>query len=78
MLIIQILSDGAVSANWVMAAVMSVCAILLLRMLNRMEKRADSHGDALKNHGEKLANHSTRLDGHDDDIDRHDRKLDNI
>ena len=68
-MILQILSDGAISANWVMAGIMTICAILLMRMLNRMDKRADAHAEQLDEHATVLATHSEKHRAHEKDIE---------
>ena len=50
---LQIL-NGTIDPNWVVAVILLVTSFLLGRMLNRFEKKQDSHDD-------KLANHETRI-----------------
>lgn len=66
---IQILSDGAVSANWAIAIVIAICGVLLTRVLNRLESRQDAHGKRLDDHAEKIVEHTVRLDNHDKQLD---------
>lgn len=61
-----IMQDGAISANWVMTIILGLLAFLLIRMLNKMDKRADSHSTDLKAHNAKIIEHGIRLDVHDE------------
>lgn len=67
-MILQILSDGAISANWVMVIVVTICGFLLLRILNRIEKRQDQTDDKVEKLGNVVVRHEERHDGHDDKL----------
>jgi hypothetical protein len=42
--------NGSIDPNWVMAIILGVTAFLLVRILNRIEKRQEVHEDKLNNH----------------------------
>lgn len=42
-MILQILTDTGISANWVMAGAVSLACFLLWRILSRMEAKLDAH-----------------------------------
>lgn len=72
-MILQILSDGAISANWVMVIVVTICGFLLLRILNRIEKRQDQTDIKLNEYGQIIVRHEERHEGHDDKLDKIER-----
>lgn len=67
-MILQILSDGAVSANWVMVGIGTVTIGLLVRILNRIEKKQEQTDIKLNEYGQILVRHEERHDGHDDKL----------
>lgn len=72
-MILQILSDGAISAQWVMVIVVTLCGILLLRILNRIEKRQDLTDDKLEQLGNVVVRHAERHDGTDEKLNKIER-----
>lgn len=42
-MILQLTTDTTLSANWVIAGVLMVLAFLLVRILNRIEKKQEEH-----------------------------------
>ena len=72
-MILQILSDGAISANWVMVIVVTICGFLLLRILNRIEKRQDQTDIKLNEYGQIIVRHEERHEGHDDKLNKIER-----
>lgn len=67
-MILQILSDGAVSAQWILVIVVTLCGVLLFRVLNRIEKKQDAHDIKLDEYGKILVRHDERHDGHDEKL----------
>ena len=49
MTMIQILSDGALSANWIMPLLAGVVAFFFVRTLNKMEARMNKHETQIGN-----------------------------
>ena len=49
MTLIQILSDGALSANWIMPLLAGVVAFFFVRTLNKMEARMNKHETQIGN-----------------------------
>jgi hypothetical protein len=53
-MMLQLIADTSISANWTIAAILGVTAVLLMRILNRIEN--------------KLENHETRIQASETDI----------
>lgn len=53
-IVLQIL-NGTIDPGWVISLLMGVCIFLLVRVLNRIEKRLENHDTILQNHGENIA-----------------------
>lgn len=45
-MLLQIISDPA-TANWVIAIILTILGFLLVRILNRLEKTQEQHGERL-------------------------------
>jgi hypothetical protein len=48
------ITNGTIDPNWVMVCIMGVAVYLLVRILNRTDKKLDDHD-------EKIAEHETRI-----------------
>lgn len=53
-IILQIL-NGTIDPGWVISVLMGICIFLLVRVLNRIEKRLEVHDVKLEEHGKKFA-----------------------
>jgi uncharacterized protein YoxC len=47
--------NGTIDPNWVMAITLAVVGVLLVRILNRLEKKVDNHDEKLAEHSQKIA-----------------------
>jgi hypothetical protein len=49
------ITNGTIDPNWVLVCLMGAVSVLLLRILNRIEKKLDDHELLLKDHEIRLA-----------------------
>lgn len=77
-----LLSDSGISANWVMAGLLTILLIVMKRSADAAERREKKIDDMLEkqqlqlnNHELLLARHGERLDGLDDDIGNKNMKI---
>ena len=47
--------NGTIDPNWVLTIVVGITAFLLLRLLNRIEKRLEVHDNKLAGHDTEIA-----------------------
>lgn len=52
--LLQLTVDATVSANWLIGISVSLCVLLLTKILNRMQKKQDEHDAELKTHGNDI------------------------
>jgi hypothetical protein len=48
------ITNGTIDPNWVLVCLMAAVSVLLLRILNRIEKKIDDHEILLKDHEVRL------------------------
>jgi large-conductance mechanosensitive channel len=46
-MISQLTVDTSISANWVMVVILTIVAFLLVRILNRIEKKQEEHDERI-------------------------------
>ena len=49
MIFTQLILDSTISANWVIAVILSILAFLLVRILNRIEAKQEEHDERIRN-----------------------------
>lgn len=49
------ITNGTIDPNWVLVCIMAVCSFLLIRILNRIEKKLDLHDAKLEDHEVRLS-----------------------
>lgn len=47
--------NGTIDPNWVMVCLMAIVSFLLIRILNRIERKLEDHGSKLENHEVRLS-----------------------
>lgn len=47
--------NGTIDPNWIIAGAITITLFLLVRILNRIEKRLEIHDNTLQEHGKELA-----------------------
>ena len=47
--------NGTIDPNWVIACILALAVFLLVRILNRIEKKQEAHDEKLSDHGERIA-----------------------
>jgi energy-converting hydrogenase Eha subunit H len=49
------ISNGSIDPNWVMVCLMAVVSFLLIRILNKMDKKLDAHDAKLEDHEVRIS-----------------------
>jgi energy-converting hydrogenase Eha subunit H len=49
------ISNGTIDPNWVMVCLMAVVSFLLIRILNKMDKKLDAHDAKLEDHEVRIS-----------------------
>lgn len=47
--------NGTIDPNWILTTAVIIVGFLLVRILNRIEKRLEIHDNTLQEHGKELA-----------------------
>lgn len=49
------ITNGSIDPNWVMVCLMAVVSFLLIRILNKMDKKLDAHDAKLEDHEVRIS-----------------------
>jgi hypothetical protein len=49
------ITNGTIDPNWVLVCIMAVCSFLLIRILNRIEKKLEDHDLKIQDHEVRIS-----------------------
>jgi hypothetical protein len=49
------ITNGTIDPNWVLVCIMAVCSFLLIRILNRIEKKLEDHDVKIQEHEVRIS-----------------------
>lgn len=49
------INNGTIDPNWVLVCIMAVCSFLLIRILNRIEKKLEDHDVKIQDHEVRIS-----------------------
>jgi hypothetical protein len=53
--------NGTIDPSWVIAITVIIVGVLLVRILNRIEKKQEDHDEKINSHEVKLGEHDIRI-----------------